>query len=312
MERRMWTSDTSALTLLETLGSPFSTGGFRAAVVASVPGWRDVSFGARAADGTLAAVALLARGREAESMPPAGYGGVVASRALDTAETRSFLRLVSRTLRVSRIRIRSLERAGTLPVGGRFAAASVVPIDPTRPPAAGYARLAQRSLKRATAAGAIVASPASFDAFWSVYEPAARGRGTPYPAALVHRLIAVGSARAHVVRIGEGAVASLLTLVGGSHWMCWLAGQSDEGRSVAASYLAYDAVLAEARQAGVGAVNLGASFGGGAEFKHHLGATELGMHEWTNETVPVAVARLARSVAAAAVARARAAHARAE
>jgi hypothetical protein len=74
--------------------------------------------------------------------------------------------------------------------------------------------------------------------------------------------------------------------------MCWLAGQSEEGRTVAASYLAYDAVLTEAQAAGITAVNLGASVGGGAEFKRHLGATDVCVREWKHETVPAAAARM--------------------
>ena len=303
----MWAPDASALTLLDTLGSPFGTTAFRTAVVSAVPGWHDVSFGARASDGTLAAVALLARGRDAESVPPSGYGGVVASRELDAAETLSFLRLASRTLPLRRLRVRSLELPGTQPAGERFAAASVVPIDHGRGPADGYARLARRSMRRARAAGATSEMPESFASFWGVYEAASRGRGAQYPERLLRRLVEAQAARAHVVRLNDRVVASLLTLVGPSHWMCWLAGQTEEGRAVAASYLAYDAVFGEAHRAGVSAVNLGASVGGGAEFKNHLGAHEVPMREWRYQTAPATAAGLTRRAAASAVARVRAA-----
>lgn len=301
----MWAEDSSALVLLDALGSPFGTTVFRSAVVSVVPGWRDLSFGARASDGTLAAVALLAHGRDADSVPPSGYGGVVASRDLDPAETIAFLRLASRALDLRSVRVRSLELRGTQPAGNRFAVASVVPIDPGRPPADAYARLATRSLKRATRAGATGAASDSFAAFWGVYEAASRGRVTQYPERLLRRLVEKDVARAHVVRIEDRIVASLFTLVGASHWTCWLAGQTEEGRAVAASYLAYDVVLAEARAAGVHAVNLGASVGGGTEFKHHLGALEVPMREWKYESARAIGVRLTRRAAGSAIAHVR-------
>jgi CelD/BcsL family acetyltransferase involved in cellulose biosynthesis len=119
-----------------------------------------------------------------------------------------------------------------------------------------------------------------------------------YPESLVHQLVDKAVARVHSVRLGERVVASLLTLVSDSHWMCWLAGQSEEGRSIAASYLAYDAVLTEAQASGIAAVNLGASVGGGAEFKRHLGATDVCMREWKHETVPAAAVRITHNVVA--------------
>jgi hypothetical protein len=288
----MWAPDTDALTLLDLRGGPFSTKAFRQAMIATVPGWRDLSFGARNADGTQAAVALLGRARGAESMPPEGYGGVIASRKLNSDETLEFLHLAARTLRLPRVRVRSLELFGILAAGKPIATASVVPIDGADPPAARYARLARRSVKRATDAGAIVAASDSFEAFWPLYAAAAQRWAMQYPESLVHQLVDNGVARVHSVRLGERVVASLLTLVSDSHWTCWLAGQTDEGRSIAASYLAYDAVFTEARAAGITAVNLGASVGGGAEFKRHLGATEVCMREWKHETAPAAVVRM--------------------
>jgi Acetyltransferase (GNAT) domain len=288
----MWTPDADALTLLDLKGGPFSTKAFREAMIATVPGWRDVSFGARNADGTLAAVALLGRARGAESMPPEGYGGVVASRHVNTDDTLAFLQLASRTLRLPSLRVRSLELDGTVGAGKRFATASVVWIDEAAPPAAHYARLARRSLKRATDAGATVVASDTFEAFWPVYAAAAQRWAMRYPESLVHQLVDKAIARVHSVRLGDGVVAALLTLVSPSHWMCWLAGQSEKGRSIAASYLAYDAVLAEAQAAGITVVNLGASVGGGVEFKRHLGASDAWMREWRHETVPAAAVRI--------------------
>jgi GNAT acetyltransferase-like protein len=297
MKGEMWAPNADALTLLDLKGGPFSTTAFREAVVVSIPGWRDVSIGACTTDGTMAAIPLLTSARGTESVPPSGYGGVVASRSLDRDETVAFLKLASRKHRLSRMRVRSLELADSPVAGTRFVTACVIPINGVDPPAARYARLARRSLKRAEAAGATV-SVESFDAFWPVYEEAAHGWGITYPEFLVRRLVDNAVARVHSVRLGGKIVASLLTLVSGSHWMCWLAGQNKEGRSIAASYLAYDAVLKEAQASGVAAVNLGASVGGGSEFKHHLGATEVWMREWNHETVAAAVTRIARNVAA--------------
>jgi hypothetical protein len=289
----MWATDANALTLLDLRGSPFSTQAFRDTVVATVPGWREASFGARKPDGTQAAVALLAGSRGAESVPPEGYGGVVASSGLDGSETLAFLQLATRELAVPRVRIRSLELPGVVPAGKPFATASVIPIDGEEPPAARYARLARRSLKRASDAGATVTGSDSFEAFWPLYSAAAKRWAIRYPESLVRGLVENGVAFVHSVRVADRVVASLLTLKSHSHWMCWLAGQSEEGRSISASYLAYDAVLTEAHAAGIGAVNLGASAAGGAEFKRHLGATDACMREWRHETLRAAAARLA-------------------
>jgi Acetyltransferase (GNAT) domain len=301
MKREMWVPDRSALSLLDTLGGPFSTSAFREAMVAVLPEWHDMSIGARDADGTLAAVSLLGRRRGAESVPPAGYGGVVASRPLEPAETLSFLEFVIREHRLRRCEVRTLQLIGESAVGQRFATASVIPVLKEEPPASRYARLARRSVSRATAAGATVHASEPFAAFWPAYAAASKGRAVHYPELLVRRLVEDGSARVHTVRLETEVVAALLTLVIGTHWMCWLAGQNNEGRSIAASYLAYDAVLADAWKAGIVAVNLGASVGGGGEFKRHLGAMEMAMYEWKHMTAAVATTERLRRVAGAGV-----------
>jgi hypothetical protein len=291
-----WAADAGALQLLDTLGGPFATSSFRAAVVATVSGWEDVSFGARAEDGTLAALPLLARERQGDSVPPAGYGGVIASRPLETAELESFLDLASSRRLLSRIVVRVLELPGIPAAGDVLATASVVPVAVDEPPASRYGRLARRSLARATAAGATVSAASSHDAFWPLYARVTSSRGALYPEPLVVRLVDDATARVHAVRLGDRIVATLLTIVRGAHWMCWLAAQSEEGRAVAASYLAYDAVLGEARAAGIPFVNLGASVGGGAEFKHHLGAVEVGMRVWTRENFRATARAKARRI----------------
>lgn len=292
----MWVADRKAVALLDTRGGPFGTTSFRDAVVAADPSWQDVSWGARAEDGALAAVALLARSRAAESVPPWGYGGIVASRALTSSETLSFLDLAWGQHRFRRLTVRTLDLPGFTGYGRRSATASVVRIGDSAPAAARYARLARRSLKRATAAGATVESAASADAFWNVYLDAAAERRVIYPEGLIRRLVGTGAARVHAVRLGDRVVSSLLTLISDSHWMCWLAGQTSEGRSIAASYLAYDALIREAQDAGVPAVNLGASVGRGAEFKRHLGAADVDMFEWRRESVRARATRLAAGV----------------
>jgi hypothetical protein len=277
----IWEIDRDALSLLETHGGPFGTDAFRKAVATTVPGWRDVSFGARTNEGTLAAVPLLARWRLADSVPPSGYGGVVASRMLDPDEVVLLLELACRELRLRGMRIRGLDLTDQAAIGSPLATASVIRIDPAVAPAERYSRLARRSIRRATTAGATAATNGSADTFWAIYAAAAAGRGMSYPELLVRRLIEDETARVHVVNLGESVVAVLLTLVTGSHWTCWLAAQTQEARSIAASYLAYDALLEEAHAAGITVVNLGASVGGGAEFKRHLGANEVPMREWT-------------------------------
>lgn len=295
----MWVADREAVALLDEWGGPFGTKSFRDAVVAADPSWHDVSWGARAEDGTLATVALLARSHTAESVPPWGYGGVVASRALTSSETLSFLELAWGQHRFRRLTVRTLDLPGFTGYGRRSGTASVVQIVDGAPAAAQYARLARRSLKRATAAGATVESAASADAFWAVYADAAAERRVIYPEGLIRRLVGTGVARVHVVRLGDRVVASLLTLMSDSHWTCWLAGQTSEGRSIAASYLAYDALIREAQDAGVPAVNLGASVGRGAEFKRHLGAADVDMLEWRRENVRARATRVAAGVASA-------------
>src|SRR5258708_38368477 len=92
----MWDPDEDALSILDRHG-PFSSSRYRRAVVETLRGWRDVSFGARLPDGALAAVALLATGRSAESIPPSGYGGVAATRPLTAEEELFFLTSAGRS-----------------------------------------------------------------------------------------------------------------------------------------------------------------------------------------------------------------------
>src|SRR5205807_1241234 len=78
-----WRRDDEALALVEQSGEPFNNIEFRLAWMEAGLGWSDVSFGASGTDGTQVAIALLRRGMAAQSLP-LGYGGIVASRLLDS------------------------------------------------------------------------------------------------------------------------------------------------------------------------------------------------------------------------------------
>jgi hypothetical protein len=273
----MWEVDAGALSLLEHQG-PFSSAMYRRAVVETLDGWTDVSFGARTIDGTLAAIPLLASHRGADSMPPSGYGGVASTRSLTAEEEWSFIETARLACSAPRLSVRALGDPAEMPHRRFLASASVVRTD-ANPPAEQYARLARRSLKKSADAGAIVGRCESTDEFLDLYGAASTQWTTQYPDRLLTRLVSDGVARIDLVTRGAEPIAGLLTLVGESHWMCWLAAQNPTGRGLAASYLAYDAVFSDAHRDGIDLVNLGASVGGGAEFKRHLGAVEEPMYE---------------------------------
>src|SRR5262249_52570780 len=105
--RARWIRDDAALSLLDGIGEPFSASPFRRAWIEGAPGWNDVSFAARTTDGTHAAIALLRRRSVAHSLP-FGYGGVIASRALDSLEMASLLRAAQTAARAYEIRVLSV------------------------------------------------------------------------------------------------------------------------------------------------------------------------------------------------------------
>jgi len=142
-----------------------------------LPGWEDASFGARAADGRSRARADLARAREGDSVPPMGYGDVVASRPLAAGEPSEVLELAFRELKLRRLAVRLLDLESRLKVGEHLAWASVVPIATDEPPAEGYSRLTRRSLRKALDAGASVQAGADAGMFWPVYESASGAWG---------------------------------------------------------------------------------------------------------------------------------------
>jgi hypothetical protein len=259
--------------LISANGGPFEREAFRSAFVDAVRGSRDVSFGAIASDGTNAAIALIARGHVADSVPPSGYGGIHASRALTPNEERTFLHAARREAGALSLTVRALPLEA--PRRGReFATASVI----RSPGQRAYSRLARRSLRKAELAGGSVVRSSDPVPFFSLYRAASTRWAFRYPEGLIELLAAGGAGIFHNVELNGEVVSSLFTLVDGTHWMCWLAAQNERGRSVAASYLAYDSLFDEARTS-VDLVNLGASApgSGGAEFKSHLGAVEVPM-----------------------------------
>jgi hypothetical protein len=159
--------------------------------------------------------------------------------------------------------------------------ASAIAVAPDVDPRAKFRRLAMRSVRRAEAAGAGVRTTANGENFLRLYTEASAEWNMKYPPELVLRLGELGVARFDEVWLEDQPVSALMTLRGGSHWMCWLAGQNADGRAISASYLAYDALLRDAR-AEVPFVNLGASAPGtsGLEFKRRLGADEFPIHGW--------------------------------
>jgi hypothetical protein len=266
-----WTRDISALALLGSIGGPFEREAFRSAHVTAISDSRDASYGGIAPDGTLAAIALIARGRTADSVPPSGYGGIRASRPLSEDEEKTFLRAARRDARSLFLSSRALE-LGRRSHGRAFATASVI----RSPGQQTYSRLARRSLRKAERAGGSATRSDDPKPFLTLYRTASAHWAFRYPEPLIRLLAEKGAGVFHHVALDGEVVSSMFTLVDGTHWMCWLAAQNDRGRKIAASYLAYDAVLEEASLS-VELVNLGANApgSGGAEFKAHLGAIEV-------------------------------------
>jgi hypothetical protein len=272
--------------LLDSSEGPFDGAEYRRAWVDSVGGWQDVSFGARAHDGTHAAIGLLKRRRGAESLP-LGYGGIVASRSLDVGEVSSFLRAARRAARADDLRAWSvpidppLERRHN---GGRVIGwTSIVRLDASSPADAYVSKKARQTIARATRAGGL-ARPASNDPgpFVRLYDRAARDWPTRYPNALLTHLAEAGRLRLYDAELDGVVEASAAAVVGEGHWMYWLAAQSDAGRGAELGYLALATLIADAHAAGASAVNLGASAGleGVARFKRWFGGVDVPVLEF--------------------------------
>jgi hypothetical protein len=274
-----------AIDVLDTHGGPFDSTSYRRALIETMPGMADLSWCATSPDGVTAAVALVGTRRIAEAVAPSAYGSIVSSRRLTAQTAASFLNGARRAAGSHRLVFRTVPLPGDDHVDWSFARtigqASAIAVAPDEDPRAKFRRLALRSVRRAEAAGAGVRTTANGDAFLRLYGEASAGWSMKYPADLVLRLGQVGVARFDEVWLDDKPVSALMTLRGSTHWMCWLAAQNTDGRAISASYLAYDAVLRDARTE-VPFVNLGASAAGtsGLEFKRRLGAQELPIHAW--------------------------------
>jgi hypothetical protein len=268
----MWTADTAALELLDSLGGPFERRAYRSVCEREIPRLRDASFGAFARDGTRAAVALLAERRRGESVP-FGYGGIRATRRLEHAEALTLLESARRAAGLMRVTVRALTVEGPIP-GPTIATTAIVPLD--APPEARLAKKARQSIRRAERGGCRVSSSCVSESFLRLHAVAALTRTAQYPESVIRSLGDLGEARFYDVTVDDEVVSSLAALVRGSHWMYWLAAQNERGRQLEAGYAAVAAMLADAFAAGVPFVNLGASAGlpGVAQFKRRMGATE--------------------------------------
>lgn len=284
-----WRSDRDCLELLERDG-PFASRVYRDALAPD--GWRDVSFGAIAADGARAAVALVARDGAAQSMP-FGYGGVVCEAPLADADARGFLAAARRAAGVPVVTAWSLGAfGGRCDTGGaRIAGSLVVTFADATSPTSGYAKKARQSMRRAERAGGTVESGSDPEPFLALYEPASEGWSMQYPRELIRRLARAGALRFFDARLDGTVAASAVALVGIDHWFYWLSAQNEAGRQSEVGYLTLGALIETAHAAGVAGVNLGASEGlpGVAAFKRRFGGVEVPVRARRSATTPAAV-----------------------
>lgn len=291
MRAMTWASDPAALELLEQAG-PFEAEAYRSSCVAALVGTADASFGAAGDDGATAAVALLRQGRTAHL--PYGYSGVRASRRLDVEELRSFLRAARRASGARRLIVHDILDAA--PGGRVVGSTSFAYLD--EPPEESFAKKARQSIRRAIRAGATCEPTADPAVFAGLYEQVSKAWGITYPLGLIAAAAERGVATFFDVHIDGRGVGSLAVLRGVTHWMYWLAAQNEVGRHAEVGYLAVAAMLDEARAAGAGFVNLGASAGlpGVAQFKERLGGVASPVFEWRDSS---ALVRLGDSLLAA-------------
>jgi hypothetical protein len=294
-----WIRDDSALVLLDRSGEPFNHSDYRRAWTEETT-WRDVSFGARAEDGTQAAIAVLCSRRTAHSLP-LGYGGVIATRALDRLETTSFLRGARRIARADDLRAVSVPIDPShdhLHIGGRVIAwTSVLYLDQDAPADSRLTKKGRQAIARAERAGS-AARPASdnLESFLRLYEGASQDWSTQYPTEVLRRLAEEGLLRIYYVELDSAVEASAVALVGEHHWMYWLATQSDAGRAAELGYVALAALVADAHASGARAVNLGASAGlpGVGLFKRRFGGVDVPVLEYRSmRYLPVLARRAA-------------------
>ena len=269
----LWTPDVEALDLLDRIGGPFERVGYRAACVETQPLLTDQSFGARAADGTQAAVALLADARSADSVP-FGYGAVRSTRPLTPTEALSLLDAARGRARRRRLVLRAIRPLGGLPIGRQIATTSIVTLD--KPPENRFEAQARRKIRRAERRGCSVSATSFAESFLRLHNAAARSRHARYPDALVRRLAERNELTFYNGVVDGEVVSSIAAFTRGEHWMYWLGAQDERGRAVEAGYAVVASLLAAAYAAGIPFVNLGASEGlpGVATFKQRLGGVE--------------------------------------
>lgn len=273
-----WIPDEASVALLDQSGEPFDHARYRRAWTDETD-WRDVSFGARAGDGTQAAIALLSRRGAAHSLP-LGYGGVVASRALGAGEVSSFLCAARRAARAHDLRALSVPidpPLSQLHVGGNVVAwTSVVFLDSSGP--ARFTRKGRLKISRAQSAGGSARPPSNDpEPFLRLYERAARDWHAQYPADVLRHLADTGLLTLYDVELDGNVASSMAAIRGERHWLYWLGAQNDAGRAAELGYLAAAALVQDAHAAGARAVNLGASTGlpGVALFKRRFGTVDV-------------------------------------
>ena len=284
MRSGRWSFHSPSLALLEDAG-PFDHSAYRDSWIDAFPEWRDVSFAARMADGTRAAVSLLQRDRIAESIPH-NYGTLVASRPLGEREAEAFLEQARAACGARQLIARSVPlrpTPGTCHSGARVRGwSSVVYIEKGGVLEPRYGQSARHSIRKAAGAGAEILPTSDPAGFLPLYATASSNHWMQYPERLIRSLASAGIVRFFDVRLGSDCVASVLVLTSRNHWTAWLAAQNERGRSIDANYFAVGQMLAAAQRASVPGVNLGISLGmpGVAHFKRQFDCIEIPLVEY--------------------------------
>ena len=283
--RARWSPCSEAVELLDSAGGPFDSSAYRACWTQSLPGWRDVSYGAQMRNGTRAAVSLLLHGGHAESIPY-NYGTIVATRPLHDEQVGSFLEAARTSCGADQLVARSVPirpAPSICHVGARIAGwTSVVYLEKGGALESRFAQKARQSIRKAARAGAEIDATTDPEGFLPLYAATSTGHWMRYPEELIKSLSHTGVARFFNVRLDSACVASVMVLTSSQHWMAWLAAQNDRGRDIDANYFAWGNMLAAAQQTRVAGVNLGISLGmpGVAHFKRRFDAIEVPVLEY--------------------------------
>jgi hypothetical protein len=277
----IWRLDADAAAGLVPLASPFADPRFLAALERLDRRWSTHTVGALAHDGTRAALTVARKGSKAESIP-FGYGGILADRALEEEEVTALLHLAARHLNVRRVRSRYVPlpvRGRPAHAGGRvIASTAVVAVAATTEDLESrLSKPARRKIRQAERAGVVVRASCDPTGFLAVYGYASRRYQTVYPAQLVRLIAASGLGRSYDAMVEDEIVGSAFALIGATEWMYWLGAQTERGRRVVSGYPVIAHLLADAQDAGVQFVNLGASAGlpGAGKFKRRMGGVDL-------------------------------------